>query len=237
VGTPDQRGDKSMRLHRLQMATFRLAGQFNPPSYQDARMSVYAYLVVSAAGVLLIDTGIGTGNARIDARFEPQRTPIEGELARFGVRISDVTRIVNSHLHFDHCGNNSRFASAEIFVQAAELAVARELGDRYTVTRWFDYDDARLTAVHGDAQIAPGITLLSTPGHTPGHQSVLLESGGVRLLVAAQAAFTAAEYRRGGDAELQAHTGLSDAYVGSLTRLRGIGADEIYFSHDNQSVT
>jgi len=142
--------------------------------------------------------------------------------------------VVNSHLHFDHCGNNRRLTNAEIFVQHAELAVARELGSRYTVSEWFDYDDARLTPVQGDMPIAAGITLLATPGHTPGHQSVLVETQRKRVLVAAQAAFTAAEYQRGGDPAVQAHDGLSDAYVSSVARLHAIGADQVFFSHDNQ---
>jgi N-acyl homoserine lactone hydrolase len=195
----------SAAVHRLHMATFALAGRFNPPTYQDARMSVYAYLVVSAAGALLIDTGVGTGNDYIEARFEPHRTSLEDELGRLGLQISDVSMVVNSHLHFDHCGNNRRFADAEIFVQRAELAVAREMGKRYTVSDWFDYDGARLSPVQGDVQITAGITL-----------------------------FTADEFQRGGDPDLQAHAGLSDAYVRSIRRLRGIGADQVFFSHDNQ---
>ena len=96
--------------------------------------------------------------------------------------------VVNSHLHFDHCGNNELFPHAEIFVQERELVVARTTV--HTVRKWFDYEGARIIPVSGDMEICPGIKLLSSPGHTPGHQSVLIETTNGRVLVAAQAAYT-----------------------------------------------
>jgi N-acyl homoserine lactone hydrolase len=218
------------------MASFRLAARFNPPSHVDAWADVYAYLVTIGGDALLIDTGIGEGNAHIDRRFAPRRTSIVDELARFGLTASHVKWVGNSHLHFDHCGNNSVFPNAETFVQADELATARALQSRYTVADWFDYAGARLRPVHGDLQIAPGITLLASPGHTPGHQSVLIESEDARIVVAAQAAYTADEYLTGGDPELQAHEGLNARYTRSIARLKSVGADRVLFSHDSRTV-
>jgi N-acyl homoserine lactone hydrolase len=143
-----------------------------------------------------------------------------------------VNLLVNSHLHFDHCGNNRLFPGAEIFVQADELSVARTT--RYTVAEWFDYEGARLNAVSGDMEIGEGITLLSSPGHTPGHQSVLIETASGNILVAAQAAFTADEYQRGGDVA-QAHEGLAAEYLRSISELKAVAADRVYFSHDDRT--
>lgn len=222
----------SRSVHRLHMASVNLAGQFNPPTFLDTRIEVYAYLAITETDVLLIDTGIGEGNEYIERTFEPRRTPIAEELARFGLETADVNLLVNSHLHFDHCGNNRLFPGAEIFVQADELSVARTT--RYTVAEWFDYEGARLNAVSGDMEISEGIKLLSSPGHTPGHQSVLIETASGNILVAAQAAFTADEYQRGGDAA-QAHEGLAAEYLRSVSKLKSVAADRVYFSHDDRT--
>ena len=203
-------------------------------NYLDTRIDVYAYLVITASDVLLIDTGVGKGNEVIEKLFAPTRTPIVDELARVGVKPGDVNLIVNSHLHFDHCGNNQLFPAAEIFVQADELSIART--PRYTVTGWFDYDGARINPVSGEMDIGTGLKLLATPGHTPGHQSVLVETDNGNVLVAAQAAFTVEEYEQGGDAPAQSHDGLEAQYVQTISRLRSVPAAEVYFSHDDRTV-
>lgn len=215
------------------MASFKLYAEFNPPSYVDTRIDVYAYVVLGLpSDVVLVDTGIGEGNGHIDRRFQPVRTPIDQELARVGLDRSDITLVVNSHLHFDHCGNNALFPRATVLVQDQELATARTLRTRYTVPEWFDYEGAAIQPVSGDMRLLEGISLISTPGHTPGHQSVLIETGTGSTLVAAQAAFTAEEFLRGGDADSQAYDGLQDAYIRSISELKCLGADHVYFSHD-----
>jgi N-acyl homoserine lactone hydrolase len=223
-------------VERLHMASFKLYAEFNPPDYVDTRIDVYAYVVLGlASNVLLIDTGVGEGNEHIEHRFEPFRTPIDQELARVGLDRADITLIVNSHLHFDHCGNNCLFPRAIVFVQGEELATARKLGTRYTVPQWFDYDEAVIRPVSGDMEVLDGVTLMATPGHTPGHQSVLIETGAGLTLIAAQAAFTASEFVGGGDAAAQAYQGLQNEYLSSISRLKSIGADEVYFSHDTRA--
>jgi len=217
-------------VHRLHLASVNLPGRFSPPTYLDTRIEVYAYLVITPTDILLIDTGVGEGNEHIERTFEPRRTPLAAELARFGLQTADVSLLVNSHLHFDHCGNNRLFPDAEIFVHANELSIAST--PRYTVTGWFDYEGARITPVSEDTEISPGVTLIQSPGHTPGHQSILVETAGGRTLIAAQAAYTADEYRRGGDPTEQAHEGLNEQYVQSISRLKSLAAQRVYFSHD-----
>lgn len=215
------------------MARVNLPAQYNPPTYTDTRINVYAYLVVTDSDVILIDTGVGAGNKIIEDRFAPLLTPITEELARFDISLPEVSIIVNSHLHFDHCGNNAMFPDAEIYVQERELEIARNT--RYTVTNWFDYNGARIKSIAGDMEISKGVKLLASPGHTPGHQSVFLESTERNILVAAQAAYTADEYLRGGDPVDQAHEGLGEVYVQSITRLKSLDAAQVYFSHDDQA--
>lgn len=117
-------------------------------------------------------------------------------------------------------------------MQAEELFIARKLKTRYTVPGWFDYEGARLTPVSGDREICRGVTVIATPGHTPGHQSVLVELETARHLVAAQAAFTVDEFERGGDPDVQAHEGFAAEYMASIARLKTLDAESICFSHD-----
>jgi len=200
-------------------------------NYLSGRIDVHAYLIRTGRQAILVDTGVGEGNVYIDRHFEPEWYSLTDALSRWGLSPADVTAVVNSHLHFDHCGNNPLFRGASVFVQAAELDAART--PRYTVREWFDHAGARLVAVDGDRVIAPGVTLLAAPGHTPGHQSVLVETASrERILIAAQAAWTADEYRQGGDPDNQAHDGLGEVYRQSITRLKALGASRVLFSHD-----
>lgn len=201
-------------------------------NYLSGRIDVYAYLVRTGRQWILVDTGVGEGNPYVDRHFEPERFPLSEALDRHGLAPAEVTAVVNSHLHFDHCGNNRLFPRATVYVQADELDAAR--APRYTVREWFKHPEARLTPVDGDRVIAPGVSLIATPGHTPGHQSVLVDTAaGERILVAAQAAWTAAEYLSGGDPDAQAHDGLGDVYLRSLRRLKVLGASRVLFSHDS----
>ncbi len=217
-------------VHRIHVAQVDLLGRFNPPTYLDARIDVYAFLVVAGSEIGLIDTGVGEHNSYIETRFKPDRAPLVEELAGFGVVPDDVKFVINSHLHFDHCGNNAAFPNAEIFIQEKELEIARTT--LHTVRDWFDYEGARINSVRGDLEIAAGITLLSSPGHTPGHQSVLVETPSGNVLVAAQAAYTADEFQRGGDPAVQAHEGFEGPYVESISRLKSVRPVAAYFSHD-----
>lgn len=226
----------SHSVHRLHLASVNIPSRFQTRErYLESRVDVYAYLVITRSDVLLIDTGVGEGSPYIERKFAPHRTPIAEELARFGLQMADVNIIVNSHLHFDHCGGNRLFPNAEIFVQSAEWSIAHTTG--YTVTQWCDYGSARINTISGDREISAGIRLLSSPGHTPGHQSVLVETDDGNFLVAAQAAYTADEYKRGGDSVEQAHEGLEEAYLQSILQLKSVMAQEVYFSHDVEAVT
>jgi N-acyl homoserine lactone hydrolase len=89
--------------------------------------------------------------------------------------VSRVALVVNTHLHFDHCGGNRTFAGVPIHVQARELADARSEED-YTIPQWVDFLGATYVEHAGEVEILPGVRLLPTPGHTRGHQSVLVET-------------------------------------------------------------
>ncbi len=151
---------------------------------QPLRLPVPAYLVETETERILIDTGLHPGAVADSEAHYGQ----PGALAYFGleqeqtiaeqVDLSTITRLVLTHLHFDHAGGLSLIpASVPVVVQRAEWEAGR---DRAAVERNFflprDYADARpgLVLVDGDHDLLGdgSIELLSTPGHTPGHQSV-----------------------------------------------------------------
>jgi N-acyl homoserine lactone hydrolase len=133
---------------------------------------VFAYLVMHATGPMLIDTGVGVGSALIDELYSPIHHDLDEAVERHGVRVDDITTVITSHLHFDHCGQNNRFARSTIFVQRAEVEAAT--AEMYTVPEWAFPPGVDLTVIDGDHQVASDVTIVSTPGHTPGHQSVLM---------------------------------------------------------------
>ena len=165
-------------VHRLHFASVWV---------DESRIEVYGYLILTGAHAVLVDSGVGEDSPLVERLFRPRRQSLVELLDGRGVKPKDVTTIINSHLHYDHCGNNRLFPQAEILVQNRELQAARQ--PNYGIRDWFDYDGARLKAVSGDAEVRPGIRLIASHGHTPGHQSVLVEDADQPLLIAAQAAF------------------------------------------------
>ena len=153
-------------------------------------------------------------------------------LRRFGLEPANIVAVANTHLHFDHCGGNRAFPGTPIFVQADELAAAREPG--YTAAEWVDFPRSDYRPITGDTEIADGVTLLSTPGHTPGTQAVAVESDDGLVLIAAQAAADAREFEDPGYSHPRGLAMAWDesAYTRSLVRLRALSPVAVHFSHD-----
>jgi glyoxylase-like metal-dependent hydrolase (beta-lactamase superfamily II) len=153
---------------------------------------VYAFAVTTSEGTILVDTGIGPANATIDAIYRPTRYNLEGALRLAGIAPASVVAVVNSHLHFDHCGNNAAFPGIPTWVQAVELEAAK--APRYTIPEFFEAPGVRYQPIDGPAEVVPGVRIVATPGHTAGHQSVLVETADGPELIATQAFETLAEF-------------------------------------------
>ena len=178
---------------------------------------VLGFAVLSRDDVVLVDTGVGFGNAWVDGNYRPTRRAVRDALTAARIDPATVRTILNSHLHFDHCGQNNAFPDVPIVVQRAELEAARREG--HTVPDWVDFPGATYRVVDGDAEVAEGISVLATPGHTAGHQSVTVRTGDGLVLIVGQAAQDARSFA----------TADADA---SVRRLRELNADRIHFSHD-----
>ncbi|WP_031064899.1 N-acyl homoserine lactonase family protein [Streptomyces sp. NRRL WC-3742] len=195
---------------------------------------VLAYLVRRPEGLLLFDTGIGAGEPETEAHYRPSRRPLPEALAAAGVAVSDIDLVVNCHLHFDHCGANPLLAGTPVVVQSTELAVARRGG--YTIEALVDFPGAEYREVDGEAEIWPGVRVLPTPGHSQGHQSLLVErSGGRSVLLAGQAYDFASEYGHGVLARRAALDGVEPplpGYPAWLDRVAEAAPRWVLFAHD-----
>jgi glyoxylase-like metal-dependent hydrolase (beta-lactamase superfamily II) len=159
---------------------------------------VTAVLLDTDDGWALIDTGINTALMRDRPLYERLHgrnhaiepilpdvhgEPLEHALAAHGVALSDVGRVFLSHLHNDHAGGLRLFdTSTPVWVQHRELEYGladHPFPERHGMFR-IDYDDPEIDwrLVDGDAELAPGITAILTPGHTPGHQSFVIDLAG-----------------------------------------------------------
>ncbi|MEU7569070.1 MBL fold metallo-hydrolase [Streptomyces fradiae] len=199
---------------------------------------VLAYLVRHEAGLLLFDTGVGAGDPEAEARYRPRRRDLREALAAAGAAPDDIALVVNCHLHFDHCGGNPLMAGRPVLVQRRELAEARAGG--YTIDGLLDYPGARYEELDGGAEVWPGVHVVPTPGHTDGHQSLVVEGPEGAVVLAGQAFDSASEFasdemaRR---AALGAPGGTGDGgaavpYRAWLDRLAGFGPRRVVFAHD-----
>lgn len=222
-------------VERLTLAVVTAVPEWHPEHPTFEAFPVYAWVIRHPEGVLLVDTGIGTGNQSIHEWYRPQVTPLVDALAGLGLSPADIGGVVLSHLHFDHCGQQA-ILDAPVYVQAAELEAAE--APRYTIPAWSAIPRHRLRLVTGDEEVLDGVRLLSTPGHTPGHQSVVIEAAGERIVLAAQCAYRASELRTGEPGPTNLHDDTwKDAARHSLERIRSLAPLTAYFSHDPEIVT
>ena len=153
---------------------------------------VHGYVARTAYGVLLLDTGLGEADAETDAWYRPRRVPVQQALAAAGLTVDDVDLVVNCHLHFDHIGGNPALAGRPVHCQRRELETARAGG--YTFPELVDFPGARYELLDGEAEIAPGVHVVPTPGHVDGHQSLVVECDDGALVLAGQAHDTASQW-------------------------------------------
>jgi glyoxylase-like metal-dependent hydrolase (beta-lactamase superfamily II) len=192
----------------------------------------YAHAVEHQDGIFLFDNGVGFGNAEVDSTFSPRVTAIEDALDRHGIALADITGVANCHLHFDHSGQNVRIPKGvPIFVQRAEWAKVDE--PDYTVPEWIDVAGLAYEVVDGELEVAPGLRLIPTPGHTEGHQSLVLDSPEGTVVLAGQAVQSRAEWEGATEPSKSGASGAADPrYASSVQRLRSLEPVRVHFAHD-----
>ncbi|CAN5227761.1 hypothetical protein BH18CHL2_BH18CHL2_08550 [soil metagenome] len=216
-------------IQRLHLGHFTMPADSRLPG---ARIVVSAFLIRHPRGLFLFDTGIGEGHERIEELYRPERRSLDEALAAEGAAVRDIRCIANCHLHFEHSGGNHRFERVPIFVQAREVAAARE--PDYTLPeKVVDFPGAALELVNGDAEPLPGITIVPTPGHVPGHQSLVVETRQGRVILAGQATNDASEYARARFAwELGTAGREHQEYPEWVARFASFDPWRVLFAHD-----
>ena len=173
-----------------------------PDEKNRIQLGMRCLLVDHEIGPVLIDTGAGNKEKEkfyniygIENRGVRGPTALEDGLLDVGVRPEDIALVINSHLHFDHAGGNMvretdgrlrpAFVNARYVVQRGEYEFATHTNER-TAGSYFAHNFVplaeanRFDFIDGDREILPGISSVHTPGHTPWHQGLLLESDGER---------------------------------------------------------
>lgn len=188
---------------------------FMPPDDDNLLPMTQHNLLVQAHGRnIIIDTGHGdklNDKQRAYMHMDRSGGGLVGGLARIGLTPSDIDLVIDTHLHGDHCGGNTRladdgsvvpvFPNAEYVVQRREYEDASEPNERTRATYLTPnfqplVDSGQMRLLDGDTEFAPGICGVITPGHTPGHMSVTLESGGQQAAFVCDLASYAVHFER-----------------------------------------
>jgi N-acyl homoserine lactone hydrolase len=228
-------------ITRLDVGEFTFPGDEPWPGQVGV---VVAYLVRHPEGLVLFDTGLGIAGSEdrrdrrlvreLEARYHPRPRPIEAVLAEQRIATDDVNVVVNCHLHPDHAGQNVAFRGIPIYVQAAERAAAAN--PDYTIPAWVDGPGVVYRLVEGDHEILPGITILATPGHSPGHQSLLVLTDEGPTLLAGQAVYSVGEWTgRAGAREGRSSARNQPSYDRSVDRLKEFDPVRVWFGHDRET--
>ncbi|CCH79154.1 hypothetical protein BN12_4030029 [Nostocoides japonicum T1-X7] len=178
------------RLYLLPLGHLDTSYEQMLPGTHDAaryRFPVTAALLdLGDRGWMLIDTGMDDDLSRApslvwgatpladDIRPDlPHSETLTARLDELGVSPQDITHIVNTHLHFDHAGNNHRFPHATVHVRSQQIQDTADRPGSYPI-RW-NPNAPSTHPIDTDQQIVPGVHVIATPGHVLGHQSVRIE--------------------------------------------------------------
>jgi glyoxylase-like metal-dependent hydrolase (beta-lactamase superfamily II) len=206
-----QLGD--VRVDLLSDGTFALDGgamfgvvprvlwqQTDPPDAKNrVTLGLNVLLVETGGRRVLVDTGLGDKWSEIDVRkyrIDRSRTLL-GDLKERGLGPEDIDVVVNTHLHFDHAGGNTRFQDgrpvptfprARYVVQRGEWEDAlnpheRNRASYLDVNYRLLQDSGQLDLIEGETAIAPGVRAVPVGGHTAHHQMVVVEGGGQTIVV------------------------------------------------------
>jgi glyoxylase-like metal-dependent hydrolase (beta-lactamase superfamily II) len=142
-------------------------------------MPVVCFYIKGAEKNILVDTGAPAEVNRRHCPEEPAKDiqSFEEALGKHGLEPADIDIVIQTHLHHDHAGNSMKCTNARLVAQEDEIEFARAPHPLFT--NLYDTDlvrRLRFESVKGDAEIVSGIKVLHTPGHTPGAQSVAVET-------------------------------------------------------------
>jgi N-acyl homoserine lactone hydrolase len=202
------------------------------------------FVIQGGGAPVVVDTGADLDRAVEHHGIRMEQTPEERPetaLRALGVDPAEVGVVVNTHLHWDHSSNNHLFPNARIIVQQREIDYAsdpvpwhrRQFEAVPELTAAWRRAEDRIDAIDGDAEVAPGVSVVTLPGHTPGSQGVVVAAGTKRYLLAGDC-IDLYENWAGDDQDDHIPSGFFTdivAYEESLKRIEKLGC-EVVPSHD-----
>lgn len=227
---------------------------WNYPSEARISLPSFSVLIDHADGLYLFDSGFDLGffQDKVSAADANQtsRQTVPGQLNLLGLHEDKINYVINSHYHFDHCGGNKHCRHATTICHVCELEAARSPevfeARNYADPSFMEPQEPpepeiqiytpRFETLRGDQEIARGLHLIETPGHTLGHYSLLVELSGRRpMLFSGDACYSA----KGLDSMMMpaSHIDPVRGYR-SMERLKEIAERlnaEIFFAHDADS--
>jgi 4-pyridoxolactonase len=207
------------------------------------RFPVYSVLIDHPDGLIMYDTGYDLEHVNRVLPFEqPQQTAdqtIPAQLKACGFDPEQVSLMVNSHFHFDHVGGNKYLTNATNLVSKEELRHAKvpEPFERLGYSDLsFDYPGTRYEQISGDVEIASGVWLYETPGHTAGHYSLLVEMDDQPAMIfAGDAAYTRENLERQIVGGFHLDPTAAVESIRRLNRLAKARNGQIFPSHEMES--
>jgi len=211
----------SLEIKRLHLASLK--------GPDGGEWPVHGFVVTHPGGAVLVDTGVG-GPPEVLTDWRVVNRSVADALAGLDMTPGDIDMVINTHLHFDHCGQNAVFKHAPFYVQRQEPARAQR--EEPELFDWFGFMNARFELLDGDTELLPGLEVITTPGHTVGHQCVVVRSGGTSSVLIGDAAYTPTMYRGPADGKLLPGQAADPvAWRGSLQRIWDMAPAEVHFCH------
>jgi glyoxylase-like metal-dependent hydrolase (beta-lactamase superfamily II) len=148
---------------------------------------VYSWFIEDVEKNILVDTGISSEPC---SKYYPNAedvTSFEVALDSVGLDPNDIDIIIQTHLHYDHCGNSTKCKNAKVIVQESELNAAfNGIYSHLPGQNYYPelFKDLKFQLIKGDKEITEGIKVLFTPGHSAGSQSVAVKTSKGTAIIA-----------------------------------------------------
>jgi glyoxylase-like metal-dependent hydrolase (beta-lactamase superfamily II) len=164
-----------------------------PDARNRIRLAMNCLLIFAGGKRILVETGAGDKwSQKLRDVYNLEGPRLLQGLQHYGLAAQDIDVVINTHLHFDHCGGNTRlekdrpvptFPNARYIVQRGEFEHATHPTERdrasYFAENYLPLKEAnKLSLLEGDRAVAPGVELIRVPGHTANMQCVKLSGGG-----------------------------------------------------------
>ncbi|MCL1865254.1 MAG: MBL fold metallo-hydrolase [Spirochaetes bacterium] len=185
------------RVHPIHIGNFTVAYHGDDVKFPKVvNIPSFIFLLFDENGeALLVDTGFDIDHIPAPDSYGERIDGLEISdlIKKFGVDPLKIKKIIQTHLHWDHTAGLKYFPNAEIYLQVGEIKGLLDLQEfedvAFNTSNWLDRTDSFIL-IHGDHKILPGIEVIHTGIHTPGHQSVKVQGEDKTILLLGDAPFT-----------------------------------------------